>query len=89
MYRKFKNKGFTVFSVSLDEEPTKWREAIAKDQLEWNTHVSDLKGWKSSVVATFGIEAIPFTVLVNQEGKIIGKNLRGEKLEEALTKLLR
>ena len=89
MYRKFKNKGFTVFSVSLDEEPTKWREAIAKDQLEWNTHVSDLKGWKSSVVATFGIEAIPFTVLVNQEGKIIGKNLREEKLEEALTKLLR
>ena len=89
MYRKFKNKGFTVFSVSLDEEPAKWREAIAKDQLEWNTHVSDLKGWKSSVVATFGIEAIPFTVLVNQEGKIIGKNLRGEKLEEALTKLLR
>jgi thiol-disulfide isomerase/thioredoxin len=89
MYRKFKNKGFTVFSVSLDEEPIKWREAIAKDQLEWNTHVSDLKGWKSSVVATFGIEAIPFTVLVNQEGKIIGKNLRGEKLEEALTKLLR
>ena len=89
MYRKFKNKGFTVFSVSLDEESTKWTDAISKDKLEWNTHVSDLKGWKSPVVATFGIEAIPYTVLVNQDGKIIGKNLRGEKLEETLNNLLK
>jgi hypothetical protein len=48
-----------------------------------------LKGWKSPVVATFGIEAIPYTVLVNQDGKIIGKNLRGEKLEETLNNLLK
>jgi thiol-disulfide isomerase/thioredoxin len=89
MYQKFKNKGFTVFSVSLDEDATKWKEAIAKDQLEWDYHVSDLKGWKSSVVSTFGFEGIPYTVLVNKEGKIIGKNLRGEKLEETLNELLK
>jgi thiol-disulfide isomerase/thioredoxin len=89
MYQKFKNKGFTVFSVSLDEDATKWKEAITKDQLEWDYHVSDLKGWKSSVVPAFGIEGIPYTVLVNKEGKIIGKNLRGEKLEETLNELLK
>jgi thiol-disulfide isomerase/thioredoxin len=89
MYQKFKNKGFTVFSVSLDEDASKWKEAIAKDHLEWEYHVSDLKGWKSSVVSTFGIEGIPYTVLINKEGKIIGKNLRGEKLEETLNELLK
>ena len=65
------------------------QEAIEKDNLSWTNHVSDLKGWKSSVVANFGIEGIPHTVLLNKEGKIIGKNLRGEKLEETLTKLLK
>ncbi|MEY3845388.1 MAG: hypothetical protein RL293_1810 [Bacteroidota bacterium] len=68
---------------------SKWKEAIEKDKLSWANHVSDLKGWKSSVVANFGIEGIPHTVLLNKEGKIIGKNLRGEKLEETLTKLLK
>lgn len=89
MYEKFKDKGFTIFSVSLDEDASKWKEAIEKDKLSWANHVSDLKGWKSSVVANFGIEGIPHTVLLNKEGKIIGKNLRGEKLEETLTKLLK
>lgn len=89
MYEKFKDKGFTIFSVSLDEDATKWKEAIEKDQLSWTNHVSDLKGWKSSVVANFGIEGIPYTVLLNKDGKIIGKNLRGEKLEETLNELLK
>ena len=89
MYQKFKDKGFTIFSVSLDEDAAKWKEAISKDKLAWEFHVSDLKGWKSSVVANYGIEGIPFTVLVNKEGKIIGKNLRGEKLEETLNELLK
>jgi thiol-disulfide isomerase/thioredoxin len=89
MYEKFKDKGFTIFSVSLDEDASKWKEAIEKDNLSWTNHVSDLKGWKSSVVANFGIEGIPHTVLLNKEGKIIGKNLRGEKLEETLNTLLK
>ena len=89
MYEKFKDKGFTIYSVSLDEDATKWKEAIVKDKLTWTNHVSDFKGWKSSVVANFGIEGIPYTVLLNKEGKIIGKNLRGEKLEETLNELLK
>jgi thiol-disulfide isomerase/thioredoxin len=89
MYEKFKNKGFTIFSVSLDEDASKWKEAIEKDKLSWTNHVSDLQGWKSSVVAKYGIEGIPHTVLLNKDGKIIGKNLRGEKLEETLNELLK
>lgn len=89
MYQKFKNKGFTVFSVSLDDDATKWKEAIQKDQLEWTTHVSDLKGWESPLVSTYGFDGIPFTVLLNRDGKIIGKNLRGANLEEKLTELLK
>lgn len=89
MYEKFKNEGFTIYSVSLDEDASKWKEAIVKDKLTWTNHVSDLKGWKSSVVPNFGIEGIPYTVLLNKEGKIIGKNLRGEKLEETLNELLK
>jgi thiol-disulfide isomerase/thioredoxin len=89
MYEKFKNKGFTIFSVSLDEDASKWKEAIEKDKLSWTNHVSDLQGWKSSVVANYGIEGIPHTVLLNKDGKIIGKNLRGEKLEETLNELLK
>ncbi len=89
MYEKFKDKGFTIYSVSLDEDAVKWEEAIVKDKLSWTNHVSDLKGWKSSVAANFGIEGIPYTVLLNKEGKIIGKNLRGEKLEETLNELLK
>ena len=89
VYEKFKDKGFTIYSVSLDEDAAKWKEAIVKDKLSWTNHVSDLKGWKSSVVANFGIEGIPYTVLLNKEGKIIGKNLRGEKLEETLNELLK
>ncbi len=89
MYQKFKSKGFTVFSVSLDENAASWKEAIQKDKLEWPSHVADLLGWKSPLVATFGFDGIPFTLLLNREGKIIGKNLRGEKLEEKLSELLK
>ncbi|MFM6934119.1 MAG: peroxiredoxin family protein [Flavobacteriales bacterium] len=89
LYQKFKNKGFTVFSVSLDEDVNSWKAAIQKDQLSWPTHVSDLKGWKSPLVSTYGFDGIPFTILLNKEGNIIGKNLRGEKLEEKLNELLK
>jgi thiol-disulfide isomerase/thioredoxin len=84
LYKKYKSKGFTVLSVSLDEDPNKWKEAIAKDGLEWNNHVSDLMGWNSKMPQLYGFEGIPFTVLVNKEGKIIGRELRGEQLEQKL-----
>lgn len=87
LYRKFQNKGFTVFSVSLDEDIDAWKSAIKKDGLTWPYHVSDLKGWQTPLIKTYGFEAIPFTVLINQEGKIIGTNLRGEQLEQKLEEL--
>ena len=89
IYQKYKNKGFTVFSVSLDDNAAKWKEAIEKDKLEWTTHVSDLKGWYSPLVNSYKIDAIPHTVLLNREGKIIGKNLRSDKLEDQLIELLK
>ncbi|PCI98828.1 MAG: hypothetical protein COB15_05180 [Flavobacteriales bacterium] len=90
LYNKYKNKGFDVLSVSLDGMPRQqnakqdWLAAIEKDGLVWKNHVSDLKGWKSSVVPQFNIEGIPFTLLVDEKGIIIGMNLRGMDLEKKL-----
>jgi thiol-disulfide isomerase/thioredoxin len=84
LYKKYNKQGFTVFSVSLDEDVEAWKNAIQKDGLIWPYHVSDLKGWKTSLTAVYGIEAIPYTVLINKEGKVIGTNLRGEQLEQKL-----
>ncbi len=87
-YQMFKNKGFTVLGVSLDEDADKWKEAIQEDKLNW-THVSDLHGWKSDCVALYGIEAIPSNFLLDKEGKIIAKNLRGKDLEDKLAEILK
>lgn len=88
LYNEFKNKKFTVFSVSLDDKKDKWKEAIQKDNLSWPNHVSDLKGWQSSVVSLYGFSGIPHTVLINPEGKIIGIGLRGGTLEWKLREAL-
>lgn len=88
-YKRFSNKGFTVFSVSLDTDAAAWKGAIQKDGLLWTSHLSDLKGWESPVVQQYGFDGIPYTVLVNKEGKIIGTNLRGEKLEQKLETVLK
>lgn len=87
MYQKYKDKGFEIFGVSLDESKEKWTTAIAKDQLSW-PHVSDLKGWNSAAARLYNIEAIPQTLLLDKEGKIIAKNLRGKDLENKLASLL-
>jgi len=89
LYKKYEKQGFTVLSVSLDEDPNAWIAAIEKDGLIWKNHVSDLKGWKSSMPALYGFEGIPFTVLVNKEGNIIGKELRGENLEQKLSEVFK
>ncbi len=92
-YNKYNKKGFDVLSVSLDGMPQQqnakqdWENAIEKDGLIWKNHVSDLKGWSSSIVPVFGIEGIPFTLLVDKEGIILGKNLRGEELEKKLASI--
>ena len=88
MYNKFKDKGFTIYSVSLDRDKNSWLKAIAKDGLMW-THVSEIKHWQSVAAQTYGVNAIPATFLLDKEGKIIAKNLRGEDLEKKLEEVLK
>ncbi len=87
-YEKWKNKGFTVYSVSLDDDRNDWMQAIKDDNLSWPNHVSDLKGWDSPVVPLYGIQGIPATYLLDKEGKIIGRDLRGSDLEQKLQEIL-
>ncbi|MEO8404622.1 MAG: TlpA disulfide reductase family protein [Chitinophagaceae bacterium] len=87
-YQKFKNKNFTVLGVSLDKEKDSWLKAISDDKLTW-THVSDLQYWHSAVVPLYEIGGIPFNVLLNPEGKIIGQGLKGEELETKLAEVLK
>lgn len=87
-YEKYKEKGFTIFSVSLDENKERWLQAIEKDKLTWPSHVSDLKGWRSAGAAVYKVNSIPATFLLDRDGKIIGKNLRGAALEDKLKSLL-
>jgi peroxiredoxin len=88
-FQKFKDKNFTILGVSLDRPGQKenWLKAINDDQLTW-THVSDLKFWDSMVVNMYGIDGIPFNVLVDPSGKIIAERLRGEDLEKKLSEVL-
>jgi thiol-disulfide isomerase/thioredoxin len=87
LYNKYKADGFTVFSVSLDDNADKWKQAIQKDGLVWPNHGSDLQGWKTPLTQLYGFNSIPHTVLVNKEGKIIGRGLRGEALASKLKKI--
>ena len=87
-YERFKNKNFTVFSVSLDNNKDAWTKAIKDDGLVW-THVSDLKGWSSAASAAYGVQSIPTNFLIDPNGKIIARNLRGNQLEETLQEILK
>jgi peroxiredoxin len=87
MYNRFKNQGFEIYGVSLDKERDAWLNAIKEDNLTWY-HVSDLQMWSSPVVRLYGFSGIPYTVLVDKEGRIIAKNLRGEQLEQKLEEVL-
>lgn len=88
MYNKFKDKGFAIYSVSLDQAKANWTKAIRNDNLTW-THVSDLKFWQSAAAQQYGVQAIPATFLLDKDGKIIAKNLRGEALEQKLEEILK
>lgn len=88
LYEKYKNKGFTILSVSLDDKETAWKTAIEQDGLVWPNHVSDLKGWQSPMTQVYGFDAIPHTVLVSKDGKILGVGLRGELLEQKIKSIL-
>ncbi|MBI2279324.1 MAG: AhpC/TSA family protein [Bacteroidetes bacterium] len=87
-YKKFNTKGFDIFGVSLDENKEKWLEAIQKDGLIWK-HVSDLKGWGNAAAKIYGVNSIPHSVLLDKEGIIIAKNLRGEELIKKLEEVVK
>lgn len=97
-YNKFKDqkfnkkaKGFTVYSLSLDTQKEAWMNAIAKDGLVWENHVSDLGGWQSQGAAQYGVQSIPAGFLIDENGIIVakGESLRGQGLENALNSLIK
>ena len=88
--RQFQNgKGFTVYSISLDQSRERWMDAIENDKLDWPSHVSDLKGWNSEGARIYAVNAIPSNFLIDGEGIVIAKNLRGEALHIKLSELLK
>jgi peroxiredoxin/predicted lactoylglutathione lyase len=87
-YNQFKNKNFTVLGVSLDKEKSAWLKAIKDDGLAWK-QISDLKFWNSAAATLYQVEGIPFNVLVDPQGKIIGKELRGSQLHDKLAEVLK
>jgi peroxiredoxin len=86
-YEKFRDKGFDVFGVSLDKTKEAWQKAVEKDGLNW-TQVSDLKYWHSEPAALYGVRAIPANFLLDPQGKIVARNLKGEDLHKTLEELL-
>lgn len=86
-YNKYKAKDFTVLGVSLDKDKGKWLQAIEQDQLTW-THVSDLAFWNNAAAKLYKVQSIPQNFILDPEGKIIGKNLRGEELDSFLEQVL-
>ncbi len=87
-YHKYSPKGFTVLGVSLDDNAEKWKKAVADDNMPW-TQVSDLKGWKNEVSTYYGLQGIPANYLVDPNGVIIARNLRGADLERKLEEVLK
>lgn len=87
LYNKYKDRGFTVYSVSLDDNMDAWKAAIAQDGMTWPNHVSDLLKWNSTMPQLYGFSGIPHTVLLNREGNVIGVGLRGESLEQKLNEV--
>ncbi len=87
-FEQFSNKNFTIFSISLDHKRAAWKRAIETDKLTWKNHASDLKGWDNQAALDYGIESIPANLLIDPQGKIIAKNIRGEELIKTLDKIL-
>jgi peroxiredoxin len=87
-YQQFKDKNFTIISVSLDDKGEKWKEAIQKDGLTW-VHISDLSGMNNPVAKLYGVQPIPDNFLIDPSGTIIARGLRGEELEKKLKETIR
>jgi len=88
MYQQYKDKGFEILGVSLDRDRQRWLDAIQQDGLTW-LHVSDLQQWSNAVAQMYGVSSIPHTVLLDAEGRILARNLRGEALEHKLAEIFK
>lgn len=89
IYNEFKDKGLDIVSVSLDTDEAAWKKAIADDNLSWENHVSDLKGWDNAAAGMYMVAFIPQNIIIDCNGTIIEKNLEGDKLRECISSLLR
>ena len=87
VYNDYNTKGFDIIGVSLDTDKNNWIKAIEKDSLTWS-HVSDLQGWNSVAGKLYAVNAIPHSVILNENGTIVAKNLRGEELRDKIAELL-
>lgn len=87
LYEKYKDKGLVILGVSLDKDAERWKKAIADDKLTW-LHVSNLKQWDDEIAKLYSVSSIPSTFLLDKDGKIVAKDLRGEELEKVVEKLL-
>lgn len=85
-WEKYKVKGFDVVGISLDNDADKWKNAVSNGGYNWK-HISDLNGWRSAAAKAYGVQSIPWNILCDGEGKIIGANLRGRELERKLAAL--
>lgn len=88
MYKKYKDKNFTILGISLDKDPVAWKQAVIADGLTW-THASELKDFDSPTVRAYQVEGIPANFILDPKGKIVAKSLRGADLEAFLAKTLR
>ncbi|MGL4334623.1 MAG: redoxin domain-containing protein, partial [Lactococcus garvieae] len=86
-YKKYKEKGLGIVGVSLDKDEKKWKESIVSLNMPW-VQMSDLTGWNCEAAKMYGVNSIPSTLLISQEGIIVARNLRGDGLEEKLAELL-
>ena len=87
-YDKYKDKGLGIIGVSLDKDSTSWKEAVKRLDMKW-VQVSDLQGWDNAAAKMFGVQSIPFTVIIDSEGKLIDAGLRGGELEMRIAGLLK
>lgn len=87
IYNEFHSKGLNIVGVSLDKDAAKWKEAIAKDKLNW-VHVSNLKFWQEPIAAQYKVESIPATFILDASGNVVARDLRGEELKAKIKELL-
>ena len=87
IYSKFRDKGFEIFSVSIDNDKKEWIRAIKKDNITWK-QVNMAGGWDSPIAVKWRIEAIPTTYLIDKQGVLVAMDLEGKQLEEALKLML-